>query len=285
MSDQLSPDGMWRWDGTNWVPNQGGNAPAGSPAQPQFAQPVGTVQPKKSGGCLKIGLIVVAVLFVVGLIGAALGGGEDESAIQQPTVAATPEATDESAGEDSSVGPVASPTPTGEAETPATPTEEPVADEVSFPGNGMYEVGADIKPGLYRSEGSGYWERLKDAEGSLDSIIANGNATGPAYVQIKKSDAYFATNGMGDWVLVDPDARGAEATEFGEGIYMVGVDIKPGTYKASGSGYWARLRNADGGLDAIIANGNPQGNAIVKIKATDKFFESNGMDGNWVRRG
>lgn len=272
MSDQLSPDGMWRWDGTNWVPVQGG-APAGPPPQPQFAPPVSVEQPKKKGGCLKIGLIVVAALFVIGLIGAALGGGEDTATSDEPTAVATTEATDEPTSEEAEEP--------AEEESPTT-TEEPAPAVVSFPGDGIYEVGEDIKAGLYRSEGSGYWERLKDAEGTLDSIIANGNATGPIYVQIKKSDGYFSTNGMGDWVLVDTEADGPEATEFGEGMYMVGVDIKPGTYKASGSGYWARLKNAEGTLDSLIANGNAQGNAIVTIKSSDKFFESNGMDGNWV---
>lgn len=272
MPDQISPDGLWRWDGTNWVPTQG-TPPAGPPQQPQLAPPVAGPQPKKSGGCLKAGLIVVAVLFVLGLIATALGGGDDAATSDEPTAVSTTEATEEPTDENSEEP--------GE-ETP-TPTEEAPPAVVSFPGDGIFEVGGDIKAGLYRADGSGYWERLKDAEGTLDSILANGNAVGPIYVQIKKSDGYFSTNNMGDWVLVDADAKGPEATEFGEGMYMVGVDIKPGTYKTSGSGYWQRLKNAEGTLDSIIANDNAEGNAIVTIKSSDKFFDSNGMDGNWVR--
>jgi hypothetical protein len=140
-----------------------------------------------------------------------------------------------------------------------------------------------VKPGLYRSSGGGYWERLKNASGDFDAIIANGNATGQSYVQIKKSDGYFSTNGMDDWVLVRSGATGPQATKFsGDGVYMVGVDIKPGTYKASGDGYWERLRSAGGGFDGIIANGNASGNAIVQIKKTDKFFNTTGMS-EWTR--
>ena len=102
-------------------------------------------------------------------------------------------------------------------------------------------------------------------------------------VQIKKSDGYFSTSDMDDWVLVPTGIKGPQATKFsGDGIYMVGVDIKPGTYKASGSGYWERLRSAGGGFDGIIANDNPSGKAIVQIKKSDKFFSTSGMS-DWTR--
>ncbi len=68
---------------------------------------------------------------------------------------------------------------------------------------GMFAVGRDIAPGTYRSAGNTddmcYWERAKDAEHGLDSIIANGNATGTAVVTISASDGYFKTTGCKDW--------------------------------------------------------------------------------------
>lgn len=68
---------------------------------------------------------------------------------------------------------------------------------------GMFKVGADVAPGTYRSTGnkddSCYWERTKDAEQSLDSIIANNNVTGTAVVTIGSGDGYFKTTGCGDW--------------------------------------------------------------------------------------
>lgn len=181
------------------------------------------------------------------------------------------------------VAPSAKPTqaPSQAAPAPSTvaPAPAPKPKIVSFDGSGTYEVGSEVKPGLYRSEGGGYWERLKDVTGDFDDIIANGNPAGQAYVQIRKADGYFSTSGNEEWVLVDAKAKGQLATSFsGDGMYMVGVDIKPGTYTAAGSGYWERLSNAGGDFDAIIANDNPQGKSIVKIKKTDKFFSTNGME-------
>ena len=63
---------------------------------------------------------------------------------------------------------------------------------------------------------------------------------------------------MEDWVLVTGAAAGPRATTFGgDGMYLVGVDIEPGTYTSAGDGYWERLKSAVGGVDGIIANGNP----------------------------
>ena len=64
----------------------------------------------------------------------------------------------------------------------------------------------------------------------------------------------------------------------------MGVDIAPGSYAfGGGSGcYWARLRNFSGTLEAIIANDNASGRAIVQIARSDRGFQSNGC-GTWSR--
>ncbi|RZT27400.1 hypothetical protein EV649_1160 [Kribbella sp. VKM Ac-2569] len=68
----------------------------------------------------------------------------------------------------------------------------------------------------------------------------------------------------------------AAATFEGDGTYEVGVDIKPGKYKSTGGEgcYWARLKNLDGDLDAILANNLSDGPQTVTIKKTDKGFET-----------
>ena len=62
----------------------------------------------------------------------------------------------------------------------------------------------------------------------------------------------------------------------GDGTYEVGVDIKPGKYKSTGGDgcYWARLKNLDGGFEAIIANNLSDGPQTVTIKKTDKGFKT-----------
>lgn len=67
------------------------------------------------------------------------------------------------------------------------------------------------------------------------------------------------------------------AGTFKDGTWLVNKDIKPGQYKSaneSGGCYWARLKNTEGTVDSILANGNPDGPAVVTIKPTDVAFES-----------
>lgn len=72
---------------------------------------------------------------------------------------------------------------------------EPAGSEVStIISPGTHLVGKDIQPGLYRGEGgddimdSCYWERLSDLSGEFSGTIANENATGQFYVEVKESD-------------------------------------------------------------------------------------------------
>ena len=77
-----------------------------------------------------------------------------------------------------------------------------------------------------------------------------------------------------------------KANEFGPGVYLVGTDIQPGQYRNAGSSgcYWARLSSTSGDLDAILANDNADGQAIVTIAATDAAFESTRC-GTWTKIG
>ena len=73
------------------------------------------------------------------------------------------------------------------------------------------------------------------------------------------------------------------ASSFGDGSHEVGVHIKSGTYRSSGSGscYWARLSDFSHGVGSIIANGISSP-AIVTIGSSDAGFETRGC-GNWVQ--
>lgn len=76
-------------------------------------------------------------------------------------------------------------------------------------------------------------------------------------------------------------------TTFGEGIWLVGRDIAPGTYRATGVRlcYWERLSGLGGGFGDIIANDNiTSGQAIVAISPYDKAFSSNRC-GTWHKIG
>ena len=68
-----------------------------------------------------------------------------------------------------------------------------------------------------------------------------------------------------------------------DGTYVVGNDIKPGTYCGAGlqgglitSCYWVRLSSISSELKDIIANGSTSGETTVRIATTDKAFTTAG---------
>ncbi|MFI9806265.1 hypothetical protein ACIHEJ_18235 [Streptomyces sp. NPDC052301] len=164
--------------------------------------------------------------------------------------------------------------------------------KAALAGDGEYQVGSDVKPGTYRTTGNTddmcYWERAKDAKGELNSLLANDNVTGTSYVTVKATDKIFKSSGCKDWEAVDPKAKGTPASSMdGDGgMYEVGTDIAPGTYRSTGntddSCYWERTKNAEHGLDSIIANNNVKGTAVVTIGPGDAYFKTTGC-GDWKK--
>ena len=66
---------------------------------------------------------------------------------------------------------------------------------------------------------------------------------------------------------------------FGDGVWRVGKDIDPGTYKTPGldvSCYWERLSGFGGTMSDVIVNGIGGSQQIVTIKETDVGFLSEG---------
>lgn len=75
--------------------------------------------------------------------------------------------------------------------------------------------------------------------------------------------------------------KAAKANSFGgDGIYLVGTDIQPGTYKAqpspSGNCYTEVDRNLDGGLDSIMNNNNTSGPVVLSVPSTAKAVKVSG---------
>lgn len=63
-----------------------------------------------------------------------------------------------------------------------------------------------------------------------------------------------------------------------EGTYLVGSEITAGRWVTEGADYcyYARLRNLDGTLGAIIANGNTAGHTTIQVSAKDAALEVKG---------
>ena len=179
---------------------------------------------------------------------------------------------------------------TGKKNTGTTKAAE--TKKAAFDRDGDFRVGTDIKPGTYRTSGNTdgmcYWERAKDASGDTDSLLANDNVSGAGYVTVKATDKIFKSSGCKDWEAVDAKAPGSPATKMAGdgGMFKVGTDIVPGTYRSTGNKddlcYWERAKDAEHGLDSILANDNVTGTAVVTISTKDAYFKTTDCK-NWTK--
>jgi hypothetical protein len=67
---------------------------------------------------------------------------------------------------------------------------------------------------------------------------------------------------------------------LGDGIHIVGEDVAPGEYEGEPTedvGYWARLKNTDGTVNSVVANGLVTGPFVVKVVESDKALELRGV--------
>jgi len=157
-------------------------------------------------------------------------------------------------------------------------------------GPGQYLVGTDIASGRYYSDPvSGcHLQRLSGLGGTTSDIIANefiGFDAGQWIVDILPSDVAFETDDeCGTWV--DTPRRGLEPI-ISQGMWLVGAQILPGTYRVPESAgcHWARLRDFTHTLDGIIANsfGGHAGPQLVSIDAGDTGFRTGDDCGEWTR--
>jgi len=154
---------------------------------------------------------------------------------------------------------------------------------VYYSGTKTYRVGVDIPAGIYRSSGGTYcyWARLSGFGGTLDEIIANDIPTGPPIVQIKSTDRGFETDGCGLWQPVAQTYPSSPWASFGDGTYVVGKHIAPGTYTAPGGTYcyWERESGFGGEMSDVIANDTT---ATVTISPSDVGFYTDGC-GTWTQ--
>lgn len=116
---------------------------------------------------------------------------------------------------------------------------------------------------------------LADAFGSSKTVVDIDGGTG-----VYDSDSDLSSS--------DPSSASRSssgpATSFGDGTHRVGSDIQAGTYRNTGttSCYWARLSGFSGNTDSILANANPDGQAIVTISDSDTAFQSQRC-GTWEK--
>ncbi len=157
-------------------------------------------------------------------------------------------------------------------------------------GAGTYLVGSEVAAGRYFSDPTSacYWERLSGLGGSFGEVLANefvGFDAGQWIVDILGSDRAFKTDSdCGTWF--QSQRRGLQA-DITPGMWLVGSQITPGTYRANAASscYWERLRHFQGNLNGIIANdfANSAGQQLVQIRASDAGFHADDDCGAWTR--
>jgi hypothetical protein len=157
-------------------------------------------------------------------------------------------------------------------------------------GDGTFRVPGQIAPGTYRTVRPAtecYWTRLSGFTGGLGDLIASRISAGFEVATIEETDAGFDSVGCGEWTA-GLRAVTQSRSQFGEGTYIVGTDIEPGTYTAaavgSGGCEWARLAGF-GGTDEEVVESNVvlrEALARVTILPSDAGFTSGGCS-TWSR--
>lgn len=86
------------------------------------------------------------------------------------------------------------------------------------------------------------------------------------------------------------DGSSTAVTVAGDGEYMVGQDMQPGTYKTAGPAtgslgdcYWERDKDSSGSMSSIIANDNLAGSGRVTVNKGE-IFKSKGCQ-DWSKVG
>jgi hypothetical protein len=185
-------------------PHQWGQMNGGIPPFPEAGHPPVHQKPKKPMSKeARIGWSVLAGFGIL-FVGVAIGGAGNPQATAASTPAPTVTVT--APGEPGAEVTVTAPpvTVTKPAPPAKTVTVGPPEAAAAIDGDGTYEVGTDIKPGKYKTDGGEgcYWERLSNLSGGFDAIIANSFSNGRQTVVIKKSDKAFRSSRCGEWTKV-----------------------------------------------------------------------------------
>ncbi len=260
-------------------------APTTAPSSPQpplYTAPNGQ-PPKKRKSRKKLWLIIGVVLAIIVIASAASQKGNTTPSSDTTTTSSQTTTTAQQPTQ-----PQTQATQSQFTQTSSQPTTAPSTPTVNYAqfDDGTYTVGKDIQPGTYRTRTASpgcYFARLSGFGGTIGEIIANANTDAPAIVTIKATDKGFTSTNCGTWTK-DLSAITTSQTSFDDGMFIVGTDIKPGTYRtrtASSGCYFARLSGFGGTTGEIISNANTDAPAIVTISASDKGFEASSC-GTWT---
>ena len=153
-------------------------------------------------------------------------------------------------------------------------------------GDGMFIVDTEIAAGRYRATNFGpfcRWTRFSGFSGEFEDTLAIQFPDGvSAIVDILPTDVGFESSGCGTWTNDLSPVTLSLTAPFGDGTYLVGVDISPGTWRGEGEDCVIyRLAGFSEEQDETIMADMVTGSAIVTIAVTDVGFQTSGC-GSWT---
>jgi hypothetical protein len=167
---------------------------------------------------------------------------------------------------------------------------EPTTPRTSW-GPGQYRVGTDIAAGRYYNDPSNgcHFLRVRAFGGAPSDTIVETTINfdaGQWIVDLLSTDNGFVTDAnCGTWFTTP---RRGLLTSITAGMWIVGAQITPGTYRAENSVqgcFWQRVSNFTGAIDAVLGSAfvTSPGVQLVTISSTDVGFSTNVECGTWTR--
>jgi len=167
------------------------------------------------------------------------------------------------------------------------PTSNPPQLRV-FPGT--YRVAPDgpVVPGTYRAERATagcYWDRRSGFSGGEGDVIATRTSDHRQVVTIRETDTLFRTSGCAPFINDIFPITPSLTASFGDGTWVVGIDVGAGTWTAPGGAdcIWERVSDFSGEPGSLKATGGGVDNPVVLIQDGDAGFVTDGC-GPWTRR-
>lgn len=115
--------------------------------------------------------------------------------------------------------------------------------------------------------------------GAVALVFVFGAVNGPQDAgpeRVSRSDSRAA-------VELSASAAATPDGQIGEGVWLVGSDVEPGTYRSAGATdgdycMWSRHSSAAGGImdDIIASDGDYAGQMVVTIEPGDVLFRTGG---------
>ena len=169
----------------------------------------------------------------------------------------------------------------------SSPTANPPQLHI-YPGTYRVSGFGPVVPGTYRALRATpdcYWDRRAAFSGGEDVVLATRTSDDRQVVTVRSADQTFRTSDCApftnDLFPITASLTGA----FGDGTWIVNVDVAAGRWSAPGGAdcVWERVSDFSGAPDALKATDSGVENPVVEIASNDGGFVTSGC-GTWTKQ-